>query len=1115
MKKTRIGVGSGPWIPLRKMLIFMKFLWIILLSVCLSVQAEVYSQQTKVTLDMQKTSLTEVLKELSKQTKLDFLYNFNLMKTKGEVSVNVKNREFAQVLDDILPALGLEYTFDSQVVVIRERPSLQQTTGIVVTGRVTDEKGEPLPGVTILIKETRTGTISDGKGNFTLRVTKDTDILVFSFIGMKTQEVPLNKKTTLQVIMEEEVSGIDEVVVTGIYERKKESFTGSSITFTEKELKMVGNQNVLQSLKTLDPSFAIIENNEFGSDPNRLPDIEVRGKSSVVGLTAQYGTDPNQPLFILDGFEASLSVISDLSMDRVENITLLKDAAATAIYGSKAANGVVVVETKRPLVGQLRVNYNLNLSFNFADLSDYNLMNAAEKLKFERLAGYYGEIDENGNIISETQETTYDYRMKEIQRGVDSYWMKEPLRFATTHKHTLFVSGGDENIRYGISLSYGDTQGVMKESNREVVNGNFRLSYRKNRLSFTNSLSVDYTMATRERVPFSSFSRSNPYLRKYNENGSIKMIMNAFDEITFGTQTQFLYNPLYDMNNNNINQAQIFGFTNNFEMIWRIFDELQLRGRVGIQRSAEKGETFRSPFNSEFAGADFTRKGSYSERNTQSGNYTGEVSLTYGKLLDEVHMINVVSGLNFEQRKVVTSGYRVLGFVDDDFANPAFAMGYPQGETSTYQDSKRRSASYYLNAGYGYDRRYLLEANFRSDGSSVYGSSRQFTTTWSVGLGWNMHNESFFEDIVWVNLLKLRASIGNPGNQNFDDYMSTQIFRYNTENRNPFGPSVILSAFGDDQLKWQKTLDRNIGVDLVVLQNRLRVNVDYFNKKTDPLLVYIGIPSSAGATSIPRNLGKQITKGFTLSTNYTILRQEEMNWSLNANMRHLKSEYRDINDALDQFNKENKGRNLVRYYDGASPSDLWAVRSVGIDPATGREIFLNKNNKQTFVHSYDDEVIVGNSDPDVEGVIGSSLYYKGFSASINLRYRVGGQLFMRTLFDKVENISTQKLMENQDKRALYDRWQQPGDVAKFRAISLTEVTQMSSRFVKDNNILAGESFSLGYETAEAKWLKSVGASSMTARVYMNDIFRLSTVKDERGIDYPFARSVSFSFGVRF
>ena len=419
-----------------------------------------------------------------------------------------------------------------------------------------------------------------------------------------------------------------------------------------------------------------------------------------------------------------------------------------------------------------------------------------------------------------------------------------------------------------------------------------------------------------------------------------------------------------------------------------------------------------------------------------------------------------------------------------------------------------------MNLGYAYDNRYLLDANWRADGASIFGVNKLFTNTWSVGLGWNIHNEHFLEGAGWLDMLKLRASIGNPGNQNFDAYIAMKIYTYNNHHTNPWGVSAIINNFGNPDLEWQKTLDRNIGLDLVVFNNRLRVNFDYFSKKTDPLLVYTGVPSSTGGTSVPANVGGQVTKGYTVVLNYALLKKEHLLWQVNATLRHLTSEYRNVSSCLSRFNDENKTKNMLRYYDGGSPSDLWAVRSAGIDAATGREIFLHKDGTQSFAYNAEDEVVVGNSDPKLEGVVGMSFYYKGFSASANFRYRLGGQIFMETLYNKVENISFSDVHYNQDKRALYDRWKEPGDNAKFRAISTTADTPMSSRFVADNNVFSGESISVGYES-QGKWLKSVGASSLTVRAYMNDIFRISTVKNERGIDYPFARSVSMSLGLRF
>lgn len=1093
-----------------------------LLMTFVSLTATALGQRTTIKLD--NVDLQVAFNEIKQKMGYTFVYNDQVVKNVGKVSVNVTSSDIKYILAKCLEGTSLDFYIEDNIVVIKSKAEQARETErkpVTVKGKVVDEKKQPLPGVTVLLKGTTLGVTTGGEGDFSIVITDTTKAeLVFSFIGMVSQTIPYKSipKGEWTIVLKDDVQEMDEVVVTGIYSRKKESFTGSSTTYTAKELKTIGNQNVLQSLKTMDPSFAIVENNQFGSDPNRLPDINVRGKTSVIGLTQEYEVDPNQPLFILDGFETTLKTISDLSMDRVQSITVLKDAAATAIYGSKAANGVVVVETKAPAPGTLRLTYNGNLNLSFADLSDYNLMNSKEKLEFERLAGYYGDLDANGEIESEYYQRLYYQRLAEVKRGVDTYWMSEPLRFATSHSHNLFAEGGDDRMRYGLGFSYNKTQGVMKGSDRDVINGNVQLLYRYKSLSFKNYLNLDYSMSSREKVAFSKFSQANPYHRKKNEDGVVEQVLEIYTDSDANSPTYLQelknYNPLYDMTLGSSDETSSFGFTNNFEIDWQVFDGLRAKGRFSISKSTDRGEVFKSPNASDYAETASTERGSYRETRDENLSYDGDLNVTYAKLFNEVHMVNAVGGIRLASSKSQSSGYESIGFIDDRYSNPSFSSGYPTGGKPSYFTSEKRSASYYLNAGYAYDDRYLLDVNLRSDGSSVFGLSQQFTTTWAIGLAWNVHKEDFFQNQNWLNFLKLRFSIGNPGNQNFDAYISMNVYKYATGYPNPFGVSAIVSTWGNNDLDWQKTIDQNYGIDLAFLNNRLKVTVDYFYKNTDPLLVYVQTPTSTGTSTVPMNLGKQVSQGLTATLNYMILQQENMSWNFNFNARHITYEYRNIGTALDKFNQENRSSNLVRYYDGGSPSDLWAVRSAGIDPASGREIFIKKDGTQTFEHDYADEVVVGNSDPKVEGVIGTSFYYKGFSASVNLRYRLGGQIFMSTLYDKVENISENALQYNQDKRALYDRWQKPGDVSKYKSISLTDATPMSSRFIADENTLSGESISFGYET-QAKWLHRIGASSMTIRGYMNDIFRISTVKNERGLDYPFARTVAFSLGLTF
>ena len=979
-------------------------------------------------------------------------------------------------------------------------------------GDVMDTEGNPLPGVTILLKGTTTGTSTNANGEFRFPATKaGKSVLVFSFIGMKPVEKDVTPGKRVIIRMEDEVTGIEEVVITGIYSRDKNSYTGSATTYSAQELKMVGAQNVIQSLKTLDPAMMVVESKQWGSDPNRMPKIEIRGKTSVVGLQAEFENDPNQPLFILDGVETTLATIINLNIDRVASVTLLKDAASTAIYGSKAANGVIVVETKSPEAGQLRLSYNGNYGISFADLSDYNLMNASEKLEFELLAGRYSPLEGYDGFVDKLQKMSdYYTRLKGVLRGVDTYWLSEPLRTVFNHSHNVYIDGGDQAMRYGLGISYNNRDGVMKKSNRDGLGVNIDLIYRKKGLLFSNKASLDISNSEREPVAFSEFSRANPYYQKRLDNGTIPMYL----ERKTGIYGADMFNPLYVWNIENTNTSKELALRDNFTMEWTVFDALRTRARLGFSKSITKSEAFKSPNHVDFLETEKLKKGSFSSSQNESFSYNGDLNITFGKIFKNVHQVNFVGGWSFNESRTEAAGYNVVGFNDDFHKNPAYSTGFRENQKPTYSKNRRRSTSFFMNLNYAYNNRYLVDFNLRADGTSVFGSNKLFSKTWSVGLAWNVHNEEFVKKLGWVNNLKIRGSIGNPGNENFDAYISQKTYVYNVELQNMFGASALIEKYGNKDLEWQRTQDKNIGVDLSVLNNRIRFSFDYYFKDTDPLLVSISMPASAAATSLYTNLGRQISRGWTASLNYVFLRKQDVSCSINMNARANHSEFRDIGDKLNYMNRVGSSTVLNRYYEGGSPDDLWAVPSLGIDPATGREVFLKKDGTQTFVYSASDEVVVGSSVPDVEGIIGMSFYNKKFSASVNFRYRLGGETKASALHEKVENIDLNSIVKNQDKRALYDRWKKPGDKAKFKAVDDYSSTPLSSRFVVTENTFSGESISIGYEL-NASWLRGAGIEGMNVRFYMNDIFRISSFKEERGLDYPFARSLSFSLGVRF
>ena len=1093
----------------KRNLLLCSWLSFFLLISVLPGNASVFAQQEKLALSSTQLTVREIFDAISSQLRYDVFYNGEQLDLNRKVKFAQQVLNLEQVLDAVANN-RFKYTLEDRTIILTPLTTPQTVNSVTLTGQVTDQSNTPLPGVTVLVKGTKLGTSTDPEGNFKLSLPQqENTILIFSFIGMESQEVPVgDPKKPIKVILKETAENLKEVVVTGIFTRKKESFTGSASTYTASELKTAGTQNILQSLKTLDPSFAILDNTLYGSDPNRLPNMEIRGKSSMLGMRDELEADPNQPLFILDGFESSLSVINDMDINRIASITILKDAASTAIYGSKAANGVVVVETVKPQAGKLMVSYNGNANISMPDLSSYNLMNAKEKLAFEKLAGKYTPASWSATSEFELQKL-YNQKLAEIESGIDTYWLTEPLRVGVNQKHSLYIEGGEGSFLFGIGAGYNGISGVMEKSNREVISGNIDLIYRIKKFQFSNKFSMTNTKIKNPIVDFSEYAAANPYYKKRDEEGNIGKWLENNDYTKAA-------NPLWNASQNSRDEGKQLALSNYFVAEYTPLEALKVRARFGISYGNDDTEKFISRNDTRFDTYEILKKGTFNTTNTRSNQYEGELSVTFAKLIGR-HRLNAVLGGNLNSNKTLTQGYSAQGFPEGDFVYPSFSNGYPEGGSPTYYENTSRSMNGYFNLGYSFDDRYLMDFSLRENGSSVFGASKRYIGTWSVGLGWNLHKERFIADhLTWIDFLKLRASIGNPGNQNFSSSKTLTTFNFQLASMNYFGMGAVLNQLGNPDLDWQITLDKNIGIDMTLIDKRLNITADYYHKVTDPLLINISMPLSSGTSSYLTNMGKQISQGLTLSASYYIIQKldQRFSWLVRGNLRTQKTKLDKIGNKLDELNKSGQGHNTVRYYNGADPDDIWAVKSAGIDPSTGRELFYDKEGNYTYDFSYDNEVICGNTGPKIEGVIGTSLNYKGFSVSMNFRYQTGASVFNEALFNKVENISVSGLNKNQDKRALYERWQNPGDKVRFKDIANAASTPMSSRFIQKENVLSMESVYVGYEFYEG-WIKKIGLSNLKIQASMRDVFRASTIKSERGTLYPFARSLELGLSFNF
>ena len=1079
-------------------------------------------EKTTVTISKKGVTLKEVIADLKEQTTYDFFYDSGLSALNETFDIDVKDKEVQAVLDEILPPLGLEYAVQRNLIIIREKLAQSVDEPMTIKGKVSDVRGSTMPGVTVLVKGTTIGTSTDVDGRFELSLPRQDKVdLVFSFIGMESQELAYTGQEELEVVMREDLVEMDEVVVTGMFDRRAESFTGSAVTVTQEQLRAVGNTNVIQSLRNLDPSFRIAENLEIGSNPNAMPEIQLRGQSGFPDLRGEYATNPNQPLFIVDGFEADLTKVIDMDMNRIASVTLLKDAAAKSIYGSKAANGVVVIETKRPEPGELRVTYTGTVSVNLPDMSSYELCNSAEKLQVELNAGLYDYIGYNGVVYWEDPNQQYVYSeryndlLKETLRGVDTDWKAQPLRNAVGHKHVVYLEGGDEAFQYGIDFSFNDVAGVMKGSDRKTFSGGLTFSYRYKNLLLRDNLEVVYNRG--DNSPwgdFSEYTSMNPYFRPYDENGNLIKTYTLYEG---STET----NPMWNAMIKTKDMSEYSQFTNNFYAEWRAFDGFKASARIGLTRTDDGAEVFLPATHTDFATYTtdelLDRRGSYTYTDGYSFQLSADINASYSKYFgNHLLMANAGWTLNDETTKSVTM--IAEGFPNDRLDDIGYARSYAEDSAPTSTESTVRDIGVVAAVNYSYADRYLFDGSIRFSGSSQFGSENRWGKFWSLGLGWNLHHEKFMASAEWLDQLKIRGSIGFTGSQNFNSYQSQDTWTYYKDNFYDGNVGAYLMGMSNDRLKWQRKKDTDVGLEFTAFDSRLNIRLDYYNSITDDLLTDVTIPSSTGFTSYKENLGKVQNQGFEFYVNARVWENREKNGYVNiyVNGTHNTNKIKEISNFLASFNEEQSetvtNKPITRYEEGQSMSAIWAVPSRGIDPATGKDVFVKKNGRTTFEWNSDDLAVCGDTEAKLYGNFGFNFSYWGFIVNVGMMYELGGQIYNQTLVDKVENAD---LTMNVDRRIFSDRWTKPGDISRFKDIADNTTTQATERFVEDNDIWTLSTVNVSYDFDRFALIKKAGFDRLRLSFDMADVARASSVTIERGTSYPFARSFSFSLQAMF
>lgn len=1055
------------------------------------------------------------------------LQNVSLWNINKPTTLAVKDKPLDKVLGELVGDQNVIIRYEDNNRIILEPDTFTESdnTLLTVSGLVLDDDTqEPLIGATVLITDGTgksngaRGGMTDLDGKFSLRLHKNESISV-SYVGYNPVSKQIVKNENNLVVKLKPSIELDDVVVTGISRRSKNSFTGNYVEVKGDDLRKMSPTNILKGLQFFDPSFKIIENNNAGSDPNAEPDFQIRGDQSL-GSKSMNSMDlmldnvssrPNTPLFVLDGFTVPLSRILDLDPERVENITILKDAAATSVYGSRAANGVVVVETKVAPDGALSVSYNGTTTVQTPDLTDYNMMDAATKLNTEWRAGLY-------DPHNAAHMNLYNKYRRNVLGGVNTYWLSKPLRTAIQHRHSVSVAGGTEAFRYSLDVNASIQPGVMKESENQTKGVNFNMTYLKEK--FTMRANVGLSESDSKNSPYGSFSqytRLNPYYIPLDANGQQ---MKVLDNNTVSGQSKVITNPLYDATVGIKDMSNSLSVTTSLSLEYMLLKNLRITEQFSYTRGMAGTDQFYPADHTRFElEDDLTRKGSYYKSTGNMSSWSSNLGVNYNLVLKK-HLFSVFANWTISEDKNNYVNLSATGYPDKHMDDFIFGNKMETNMSNIGNENISRSIGLIGQFSYSYDNRYSVDFNISGEASSRY-AKHDLVPFWSVGGRWNAHNEKWLQG--YLSNLVFRASYGVTGEQNFSPSDAIEYYTFSGTMR-PYSSfpvlGALLSGLNNTELGWAKTHNTSLSVDFGFWKNRVNVTFNYYNNITKELLTSYDLAPSTGFPTMVMNAGELQNRGFDVSLNVIAVQnlRKQFFWTITANANSNRNKIRKLSDYLKKVNEEqmkSAAAPLPQYREGESTTTLYVVRSLGVDPVTGKEVYLKRDGTKTFVWSANDKVPVGDTNPKISGTVSTNINWKDFSCSLGFTYKYGGVVYNQTLVDKIEN---QNVAYNLDRRAGQGRWEKPGDVKPYVGFSPTGAnTPASTRFIMDDNEIRFATLNVGYRlTGENfKFLRKANIDVLALNFTTNDIARISPIRMERGLDYPFARSYTFSLSFMF
>ncbi|MFC5412975.1 TonB-dependent receptor [Larkinella bovis] len=1089
-------------------------LTVLLINSVLAARAQELLEQ-RVSMRLDNNTVRQALQTLEKTARVRFVYSRQVVQVDRKVSLTVTDERLSEVLDRLLKPLQLRYVVTgSQIAIVPGLTSdsanegqasvSEPQAGLIVdrpiSGKVTDEKGEGLPGVSVVVRNTTRGTSTDADGTFRLSIPDGEATLVFSFVGYLNQEVSVGNRSSIDVSLQVDTKSLEEVVVVGYGTVKKSDLTGSLSQVKAKELNAFPNANVLQALSGRAAGVQVLQNT---GAPGASVSVRIRGTNSIQGS--------NEPLYVVDGFPLSGSNPTVLNNTDIENIEILKDASATAIYGSRGANGVVLITTKRGKSGKTTVDFETSYSSQTLR-KKLDLMNGREYAQF------YNEQAANDNLKPYfTQEQIDGF-------GAGFDWQDFVFQRAPMKTSALTISGGSEKTQFSVSGSTFNQDGIIRGSdyNRYALRTNLNHQISK---KLTFSLSSNLTRISSNARNSQGGNRgasliagaisAPPILDPYNPDGTYRI---------FGTTYAFinaaLVNPINSLNEqtsitrgNRVLSNAAFSYTP--------IPELTIRISGGIENADDRSDSYTT---TNYVGS----QGSAGVSTSQFTSLLNENTISYNKTIRQKHSVSAVAGFTYQDFVSTSLSGSGQGYISN--ASQTYDLGAastPGIPASGY--SKSTLVSYLGRVNYAYDSKYLATVSYRIDASSKYSQGNKWGHFPSAALAWRISNEDFLKNNTVVSDLKLRASWGLTGSQAIGPYATLNQL---VSSKTIFGDALYTAyAPGTNlpgNLKWETTEQKDIGIDLGILGNRVIITADYYLKNTRDLLNTVQLPSSLGFITTIQNVGEVQNKGLELGANANLF-SGDFKWDVNANIAFNRNKViklyggQDILGGFVDISAITDTRNILR--EGQAMGRFWGYIEDGYDDK-GKIKYWDLDGDGTI--TVRDKTFIGNPNPNFIYGFNSHMSYRNFDLTLFIQGTQGNDIFNTS---SINNTVDYGYGLNMPREVFLNHWTPTNPTAKYPIVSNSTRTNVSDRFVEDGSYLRLKNIQLAYNFPLQKW--GVGWIR-TAQVYASgqNLVTLtnyswwdpevnsnggsnSTAQGFDHFSYPTSKSVTFGLRVGF